>query len=313
MAGVVGLMVLALTIYSFSVFMAVWHRKEGSGGGQQDNFMWLRGKLGEFDSLIGYVGYFHDTNPLRAKAKMPLTRRDPLVSFGFLLADLTLLVCVLAALSVVLSLPTYILKELDVESAHEEGSEAKYVTHTYLYNWLWTMAYLSGNIPAAILLSLTLVCLLFFILIINRLGHGKNEPLNREISSPPLVSSLSLSSAPSIHSDPTHLPEPTIHPRYVIATVWMVFLLNIVVVGTMNGLYIASTLQNISSDVRIWIQFSFGLFSALWSMIALQGLPSGIKESKYGLWLFVCVTVVNSVIIPSFATALSSPSCYQVR
>jgi hypothetical protein len=158
-----------------------------------------------------------------------------------------------------------------------------------LYNWLWTMAYLSGNIPAAVLLSVTLVCLLYFTFVINQLGRGTKGSMNRESAQPILEHYSSMISA------------------------WIVFFANILVVGTVNGLYIASTLQNISSDVRTWIQFSFGLFSALWRHVALQGLPLHLKESKYGVWLFACVTVVNSVLIPCLVTALSSPSCYQVR
>jgi hypothetical protein len=80
-----------------------------------------------------------------------------------------------------------------------------------------------------------------------------------------------------------------------------------------NGLYLWSTLMDLSRDLRIWIQFSFGLFSSLWGVLVLRGVLSPkIKESVYGVWLFLCLNIVNTVVIPCLVTALSSPSCYQV-
>jgi hypothetical protein len=79
-----------------------------------------------------------------------------------------------------------------------------------------------------------------------------------------------------------------------------------------NGLYLWSTLQNLSADVRICIQFSFGLFSILWSAVIRGSLSSKIKESRYGVWLLTCLSMTNNVVIPCLVTALSSPSCYLV-
>ena len=94
--------------------------------------------------------------------------------------------------------------------------------------------------------------------------------------------------------------------------VWIIFTLNVVVVGTVNGLYLWSTLLDLTSVIRVWIQFSFGLFSFLWNIALRRGLPSQITKSKSGVWLFSCLYVMNSVVIPCIVTSLSSPSCYQV-
>jgi hypothetical protein len=95
-------------------------------------------------------------------------------------------------------------------------------------------------------------------------------------------------------------------------TIWAAFLFNIVVVGTVNGLYIWSTLLDLESNIRAWIQLSFALFSFLWNVVLRIGLPSRIKESRYGVWLFLCLNIINNVMIPCMVTALSTPSCYQV-
>jgi Leucine-rich repeat (LRR) protein len=232
----------------------------------------------------------------------PNSNEDPLsfplqATFYFvsLLYRLMRSVCVLTLLSVLFSLPIYVLKQLDVDT--EKEGNPQYVTHSHMYNWLWTMAFLSGTIPAIILLVTCFVCLIYFTFIMNHLGVPPN--LKQESAS---LSSTSVTSK-GVREDPFHW------QRF---TIWTVFLLNVSVVGTVNGLYLWSTLLDLNSEVRIWIQFSFGFFSFLWSLILRRGLPSKIKESKSGVWLFTCLNVMNSVIIPCLMIALSSPSCYQV-
>jgi hypothetical protein len=174
---------------------------------------------------------------------------------------------------------------LDVESANE-GAETQYVTHTHQYNWLWTMTFVSGTTPAIILLVAGFVCLSYFNVMMNRLGGSDKASLK------------------SVTVDEGNLMRVT--------SVWLVFLLNIIVVGTVNGLYVWSTLLDLASDDRLRIQLSFALFSSLWIVVLRRGLPSQIKESSYGVWLFLCLHATNSVMIPCAVTALSTPSCYQV-
>jgi hypothetical protein len=217
-----------------------------------------------------------------------------IISFGSLLSHLIWSVCMLSVLCFLLTLPVYVLKQVDVESA-SEGGETQYVTHTHMYNWLWTMAFVSGTIPAIILLVASFVCLSYFNAMMNRLSH--EEPSPSPVDSPLPVPSSSLSSDQA---------------RSWKLPVWGVFLFNIVIVGTVNGLYIWSTLLDLASDIRVGIQLSFALFSSLWSVVLQIALPSRIKRSKYGVWLFICLNVMNNVMIPCLVTALSTPSCYQV-
>jgi hypothetical protein len=238
---------------------------------------------------------------MRYSQSEPLHPIDPphvlqsMVSFGSLLAHLISSVCVLTALCLLLTLPVYVLKQLDAESTSKGG---EYVTHTHMYNWLWTMAFVSGTTPAIILLLTGFICLTFFNAIMNRLGV--NEALPPPV--PNLHSSLPLLDA--VTDDRGHSAR--------IAAVGVVLFVNIAAVGTVNGLYIWSTILDLASDVRLWIQLSFALFSSLWSFALRRGLPSEIKESDYGVWLFLCLNAINSVLIPCTVTALSTPSCYQV-
>jgi hypothetical protein len=189
-------------------------------------------------------------------------------------------------LCLLLTLPVYVLKQLDVDSTSDRG-ETQYVTHTHMYNWLWTMAFVSGTTPAIILLVAGFVCLSYFNVVMNRLGFSDKASLK------------------SVTVDEGNFKSVT--------SVWLVFFLNIIVVGAVNGLYVWSTLLDFASDVRLWIQLSFALFSSLWILFLRLGLPSQIKESRYGVWLFICLNVMNNVMIPCVVTALSTPSCYQVN
>jgi hypothetical protein len=210
------------------------------------------------------------------------------ISFGSLLSCLMNSLCLLTILCLLLSIPIYVLKQLSAESEEDP----QYITHTHMYNWLWTMAFLSGNTPAIILLAMCFVSLFYFTYLVNRLGDAT------DLDEKPRSLATSL-----VREDQSH---------FLNLTVWIIFILNIGVVGTVNGLYLWSTLLDLASDVRTWIQFSFGLFIFFWSFVLRRGLPSKIKESKSGVWLFTCLHVMNSVIIPCIVTSLSSPSCYQV-
>jgi Leucine-rich repeat (LRR) protein len=247
--------------------------------------------------IIRSASYYHSdclSSPQSKEeidAPSPRPRSLPLQStatFGILISNLMLATCVLTFLSLMFSLPIYVLKELDVKS-RDEGGEGQWVTHTHMYNWLWTMAFVSGTTPAIILLLMGFICLSTFNMIVNRLGTA-----NEELTSPGSVS------------------EPNNQHQFFRFTVWSIFILNIVIVGTINGLYIWSTLLKIATRSRIWIQVSFALFTFLWNILLRFGLPREIKESKYGVWLFTSLNGINTVLIPCLATALTSPSCYQV-
>jgi hypothetical protein len=285
---VVGLMVCLVAIYQLSCLFFSSSRAQDDETKTDRRSMLVKRRV-DTELLLRYVRYYQ-SDPFH------LTPR--LASFGSLLASLMLSACVLTVLCLFLSLSVYLLKQSDVGS-EREGGEKRYVTHTHMYNWLWTMAFVSGTTPALILFLTGFLCLSYFNVVMNRLG-GSEEP------SPPVPASpsRSLSLRLSVMDEQSHFLR--------IASVWTIFLVNITVVGTINGLYIWSTLLDLASEARLWIQLSFALFSSLWSPVLRIGLPSRIKESRYGVWLFICLNAMNTVMIPCAVTALSTPSCYQV-
>jgi Leucine-rich repeat (LRR) protein len=290
MGGVLGLMVCLLGVYSL---VRILSRNTEA----KNDRMALFSRRIDSGFFLRYARYHlhpffrsnpHPTGKVPSPSQPHSLQHQSTISFGFLLSRLMQSTCLLAFLCLLLSLPIYVLKKLDVESSGDEG-ETQYVTHSHMYNWLWTIAFVSGTTPAIIFLVMGFVSLSYFTYVVNCLAAVNEEP----------ASALHL---PKSTKEQSHFP---------LFIVWIIFILNIGVVGTVNGLYLWSTLIDISSSVRIWVQFSFGLFSFLWSVVLRLGLPSEIKESRYGVWLFICLNVINNVMIPCLVTALSSPSCYQ--
>jgi hypothetical protein len=279
MAGVMGMILFVVAAYYLLCLLFSSFKTKDD---QQEMLVNRRGETG---LLLHCLRYSQSDHIHKSAYNLPHSNSF-VVSFGSLLITLMRSVCVLTAFIFLLTLPVYVLKQFDVESTNDEG-ETQYVTHTNMYNWLWTMAFVSGTTPAIILLVAGFVSLSYFNVMVNRLGGNDKASIK------------------SVTVDKGNFMRVT--------SVWIVFFLNIVVVGTVNGLYVWSTLLDLASDVRLLIQLAFAFFSSLWTVVLRLGLPSEIIELQYGVWLFICLNAMNSVMIPCVVTALSTPSCYQVN
>jgi Leucine-rich repeat (LRR) protein len=300
MGGVIGAILLGVLFYGLCLFV--------SFSTKASRFVvWFKTRLADAHTLLRDLRYHLVINspPSSQTLALALSAPQPLeatIAFGHLLANLMKSVLGLTAVSLLLSLPIYLLKQSSVLSAEQHNGEAEFITHSHMYRWLWTIAFVSGEIPAILIFVMALLCLLCFTFFITRLGVGLPNP------SDCLQEKINTSSSP-LFEDKT---KPSEGPPFVM-TVGLVFFLNIALVGTINGLYLWSTLLHLSSQVRIWIQFGVGLFSVAWSVLVRRGLSVNLIESSYGLWLLTCLNIVNSVLIPCLVTSLSSPSCYQVN
>jgi Leucine-rich repeat (LRR) protein len=291
LGGVCGVLVMCVAFYFVCWLLTLFNhsplsRSVGSPprGDKGNSLIWFERRLLVFRTMIQDANYSS-----RQHLPYPSIR-----SFGSLLSNLSKSLCSLTLLSLTLSVPIYVLKVLDVESQQQEEQQTQYVTHSHLYRWLWTTAFISGTVPSILLMLVTLVCLLSLCWFLHILRV--NNSSDREIN--PL----------SPHGHPNH--QDAAVPTTLL--VWVILFINIAVVGAVNGLYLWSTLLDLSTNVRFFIQFAFGFFIFAWrSLVLRRGLPVRLKESQYGVWLFACLNVVNMVLIPCVVTALSNPSCYQ--
>lgn len=183
-----------------------------------------------------------------------------------------------------------------------------------MYRWLWTITFISGFVPSVLLMFVVLTCSMCFCFLLKVWKQDfvqESERLKIAMDSPSLSEdTLPVNKDSDVVSTIGNKESEIIVSK---SAVWLILFVNISVVGMVNGLYLWSTLLNLSNKIRFLIQFSFGLFTFLWRTFILRGgLPTRLKESKYGVWLFTCISIVNTVIIPCVLTALSDPSCYQV-
>jgi hypothetical protein len=91
-------------------------------------------------------------------------------------------------------------------------------------------------------------------------------------------------------------------------------LLNIFVVGLMNGLYVYCTLL---LELDVWIhtsiQICFAFMKLIWNFIIVPAIIfSPLPVSPYRSWLKLFVNMLNSVFIPCIASSFTSTSCFQV-
>jgi Leucine-rich repeat (LRR) protein len=171
-----------------------------------------------------------------------------------------------------------------------------YSTHSHLYRWEWTTAYLSGVLPSTLLLSAWILVVCTFLYCVKRFMWGV---LSLQLPSSSFKTRLQCSQHSSSHLLP----------------LWMSFsndllllIVNIAVMGTINALYIIATNQQFSPTLILLIQVSMALFKAFWNKFCLPILDS----SKQSHRLRIFVLVLNSIFIPCIVTALTSPACFQV-
>jgi hypothetical protein len=98
---------------------------------------------------------------------------------------------------------------------------------------------------------------------------------------------------------------------YVIFSIML--LLNIFVVGAMNGWYVYLTLLEFDVLIHTLIQISFAFTKCMWNFVIVPSiLFSVLPVSPYRSWLKLFVNMLNSVFIPSIASLFTSTSCFQV-
>lgn len=225
----------------------------------------------------------------------------------------------------VVSCPIYILKAL--EYGRDDG--VSYSTHTYTYSWLLSMAYITGNIPASLLLfgwiSVFGLCYFLFsqgttevafpILFQRRRGssrgascHDFDSRWSGDTEDSALCGSGSGGGGCSRElQGEEDSPETT--PMYLHC---LCFAGNLCVVTCVNILYVISTFQPMTSVEHLAIQICVAAFKVVYNNIVLHKLTTWLtvtQESNIKMQLIL--SIINKILIPCVITAFASPSCFQ--
>jgi Leucine-rich repeat (LRR) protein len=193
-----------------------------------------------------------------------------------------LIIIGICTVSILLLLPLYIFRQVatDATSSHS--------THSHLYRWTWSTAYLTGIFP-----SMYILCVWFVIATMSIFGSWLVFTQQRKVIRPITA-------------------QGKISPRNLLLALLFV-IVNISIVGAINGLYIFSTFRKQSPVLHYTIQLSLAFFKWFWSVVFVPTIILSPLSNSITLKSFIRILLflLNNVIIPSIAAMLTSPSCYR--
>ena len=163
-------------------------------------------------------------------------------------------------------------------------------THQNRYAWTASVVYLSGAAPAIILMLLwALFTFLLSLCSCRRRGPEKQRPLQYG------------------------------RKRYNDILHWVFVLVNVIVVVSLNGLYVFSTF-NLSTAERGLVQLLLGIFKALWGEVfvkqigffrdSLLGSQQLGREAEGDMFTVSLLLTFNNVVIPCLAECVVDPNCF---
>jgi Leucine-rich repeat (LRR) protein len=255
-----------------------------------------------FSTLWSYHTLFNSPDISSLARLLSFQQLSRLKDYGAILLHLEHSILLLFMATVALSLPLYVLK------SHEAGTSS-YTTHTHLYRWTWTTAYMTGPLPATLLLTLCAISCFFFSSLIFQLRNISTsyQHRDRDRDGLSLEEDEEVVSARKRRKFSHALAVDTFFTfRRYLYQLSLLFL-NIGVVSTVNVLYIISTSRNLTTTVDLSIRLAVALFKLLWDGTVLSRLFDANQYSNMKL----TVHLLNSIFIPCLVTAFTSPSCYR--
>ena len=221
------------------------------------------------------------------------------VRFFFDLIVMTRLWVSLCILSIVMSVPMYILKNIDND----------FTTHFHLYAWELSWAYTTGELPSLLLLTawIIMICSFIFVVVYILWNFNSHEIVSNRRSEQ--LRSVPLSHRNSKNSNGTE--NVAFSAYFSPVTVVLLLTNNIAVVGV-NMLYIYSTAQEISSDSQLLIQLCVALFKQVNSVFMLPYLCKGIKDIELYVRVRLRISILQTLIVPCIVTSFQDPNCLQV-
>mmetsp|Transcript_9133 Transcript_9133/g.13762 ORF Transcript_9133/g.13762 Transcript_9133/m.13762 type:complete len:1191 (+) Transcript_9133:134-3706(+) len=244
-----------------------------------------------------------------------------LQSFSSMLTQISWGMTALALLGIMFCLPVYVIKALE---AGRRDSE--YSTHMFLYRWQWSLAYVTGYVPAAVILTswALLVCVATWVLRmeVSDTSFRSSEDAFRTSN----ISATSAGSRTSSHarnrtardSDVTTAavdgdvvrPVPRIQRVLGCGSASMRFVFNLVVVFTVNAVYIFYIFKAVDGKIIFMLQFLVAGFMLFWNLFVVPSrILSDVDIPVDRVWFTVCYLVFNSIVVPCLATTLTNPSC----
>ena len=202
--------------------------------------------------------------------------------------------------NIVSSFPFYCIKLMEYGSP-----DTVYTTHAYQYRWELSIAHVKGTVTALLLMLMwlsVLSCMVFFVL-----RDVSMNKMRREAS-------VETSSQHSLsHCDNAEISSPKTSSFRSKAIYGLIFVLNGLVYGSVNGVYIYLSNQALSPQTMLGIQVAVAFFKISWNNVAVRVMANPFQTPVQGVGFELPLLVFNNILIPCIITAFTSPACFQVR
>jgi Leucine-rich repeat (LRR) protein len=205
----------------------------------------------------------------------------------------------LATIVLVGSSVFYFVKALD--------SSRDYTTHSHTYSWFWTMAYMRGVVPAALLLAVWVgVITVSFYCVVARPWRRWHDIDDND-------SCTEVGDYGSTH-EKTEVARPAevSTSGWYIARIGLVIVLNICSIAIVNAVYIYSTQQALSASVHLFLQLSMSIFRLLYSSMLCPILSQPVDNVAANIRFRFMLLMMNNLLLPCLVTAFTSDACFQV-
>ena len=188
---------------------------------------------------------------------------------------------------------------------------AAHTTHAYQYRWLLSVAFMHGDTSFVLLLVMWISTVFTF-----RILTIRDGPLRRWVP----WDTRRRCARERVHSDTGSVQtEVTIdghndpeHTHWSITKALGVLLLNSLIVGGIDSMYILAFSQSLPSTSLVTLQIVVAVFKVSWNMVVVPLLARQMKAAAKIITMEMMLLILNAIILPCIATALTSPSCFQV-
>ena len=259
-----------------------------------------------------YFAYLYDNEMLASSASPPSRGMGRIRTFGQELSMATKLFGTLLCIHLVTCIPLYGLK-----IAEYGVNASSYMTHSYQYRWLFSLSYLRGGVPLALLLFMWATCVCALRLLTARegplqrwfpwLGDRNKSELGRHAS----VDSMNSGNG-DMKRKREEVGEEALASKCSAAMYILIMLLNASIVGCVNGVYIYFSSQALSPSLLVGMQIILALFKVLWSMVVVPVLSRPLRGVERIVRVELLLRIVNDIFLPCVVAALTSPACFQV-
>ena len=220
-----------------------------------------------------------------------------IILFGRKLHALWVFIFRIAILILLLGIPIYLLKR-----SEEISGEYYYLTHTITYRWFWTFAYISGQLPAIlILLAWMIVITLFFAYFVFifplKMTYNNEKSITSTIRERLSVATQAKEPPPVSTKDKLKL--------------FVAVVLNITIIVMINAVYIYSSDQDLDANTHLVIQFTFAVFNVMYGLVVLPIFASPLDDEMTNINFRLWLLKFNNLLVPCVVTFLSSSSCLQ--